>query len=60
MAFRLLYLVFVRLAAWFVLLGRSAASKDVELLVLRHEVALLCRMRAKPHLDWGDCPCSRR
>jgi hypothetical protein len=54
-AFRLLYLVFVRLAAWFVLLGRSAASKDVELLVLRHEVALLCRTRRpEPHLDWVD------
>ena len=45
MAFRLLYLVFVRLAGWFVMLGRSAASKDVELLVLRHEVALLRRAR---------------
>jgi hypothetical protein len=44
-AFRLLYLVFVRLAGWFVMLGRSATSKDVELLVLRHEVALLRRAR---------------
>jgi putative transposase len=36
---RLLYLVFVRLCSWLVLLGRSSASKDAELLVLRHEVA---------------------
>jgi len=37
-----------------VLLGRSSASKDVELLVLRHEVAVLRRANPKPHLDWVD------
>jgi hypothetical protein len=36
---RLLYLVFLRLLNLLLLLGRSSASKDVELLVLRHEVA---------------------
>jgi hypothetical protein len=36
---RLLYLIFARLCGWLVLLGRPAASKDAELLVLRHEVA---------------------
>jgi len=41
MAVRLLYLIFVRRVGLLVLLGRSWVSKDVELLVLRHEVAVL-------------------
>jgi putative transposase len=38
---RLLYLIFSRLLGWLTLLGRASASKDIELLVLRHEVAVL-------------------
>ena len=38
---RLLYLIFDRLLNWLTLLGRTPASKDVELLVLCHEVAVL-------------------
>jgi putative transposase len=54
----MLYLVFVRLTdwldGWMALLARSAASKDAELLMLRHEVAVLRRQNPKPKMDWAD------
>jgi hypothetical protein len=44
----------VRVFGWLVLLGRSQASKDAEILVLRHEVMVLRRQVARPEPDWAD------
>ena len=54
MSLRLLYLIFSRICGWLVLLGRSSASKNAELLVLRHEIAVLHRSKPRPRLDWAD------
>jgi hypothetical protein len=51
---RLLYLVFLRLLNLLLLFSRSSRSKDVELLVLRHEVAVLRRANPRPRMDWAD------
>ena len=54
---RLLYVIFSWLVSWLALLPRASSassSKDVELLVLRHEVAVLRRTNPKPRLDWAD------
>jgi len=54
MAVRLLYYVFCRVCGWLALLTSTSAAKDVEILVLRHENAILRRRYPKPRLDWTD------
>jgi hypothetical protein len=48
---RLLYLIFSRFLDSLSLLSRATASEDIELLVLRHEVAVLRRANPRPRLD---------
>ena len=51
---RLLYLIFSQVLGLVLLMGRTSAAKDVELLVLRHEVAILRCGNPRPRLDWTD------
>jgi putative transposase len=54
MTFRLLYLLFCQVLRWLALLARSSAAKDAELLMLRHEVAVLRRRVTRPPVNWAD------
>ena len=54
MTFRLLYLIFIRLCGWLALLPRSDNAKNTEILVLRHQIAVLQRQVRPPRLTWAD------
>jgi hypothetical protein len=53
-AFGLVYLMLTRVLSWLALLARSDAAKDVEILMLRHEIAVLRRTHDRPTLTWLD------
>jgi hypothetical protein len=54
MSLRLLFLIFRQMLGLVLLLGRTSTTKDIELLVLRHEVAVLRRSNPRPRLEWAD------
>jgi hypothetical protein len=51
---RTLYLLTTRVFAWLIILSRSSTAKEAEILILRHEVALLRRQVAAPKPNWPD------
>jgi len=54
MSLRFAYLVVLRVFGWLALLARSDRAKDAELLILRHQVAVLQRQVKNPRLSWAD------
>ena len=54
MCVALAYRLLVTVLSWLALVARSASSKDVEILALRHEVAVLRRANPRPHMSWTD------
>jgi hypothetical protein len=57
---RLIYRSLATLLSWLALSARSSASKNAEILILRHEVAVLRRGNPKPRIDWANPGAIRR
>jgi putative transposase len=53
-ALTLIYQMFAKLLAWMVLHARSDTAKEIEILVLRHQLAVLQRRTSRPRMNWTD------
>jgi len=51
---RFAYLAGLQVFGWLALLARSDRAKDAEILILRHQVAVLQRQVKTPRLSWAD------
>src|SRR3954447_17480045 len=54
MATKLIYQILLKLLSWIVLRARSDTTKDIEILVLRHQLAVLQRRTPRPRITWND------
>ena len=54
MSLRFAYFAVLRVFGWLALLARSDRAKDAEILILRHQVAVLQRHVQAPRLSWAD------
>src|SRR3954467_7256300 len=54
MALRLIYQMFAKLLGWIVVRTRADTTKDIEILVLRHQLAVLQRRTPRPRVTWTD------
>jgi hypothetical protein len=54
MAVKLIYQMFAKLLSWMVLHARSDTANEIEILVLRHQLAVLRRRTPRPQIRWSD------
>ncbi len=54
MAVKLIYEMFTKLPSWIALHARSDTANEIEILVLRHQLAVLQRRTPRPRISWSD------
>src|SRR4051794_15982597 len=50
----LIYRMFTKLLSWMALCARSDTTDETEILVLRHQLAVLQRRTPRPRISWTD------